>query len=157
MESMNYSKVVKCCFMILNDKQIMFSLCTPTWFSPYFCNFYGHGLSPVLCLYVTFPWPVLALSLAFLWPILALSLSFFWTVLVLFMTFPWPVLAPCLSLSLSCPGYAPFLTILFFIQSIRPVQIGSCLSIALISSCLGPCLFSSFFKCNLFSSLYPST
>ncbi len=35
MENMSYSKIVKCCFMILNDKRIMFSPCTPIWFSPF--------------------------------------------------------------------------------------------------------------------------
>jgi hypothetical protein len=58
MESMSYSKVIKCCFMILNEKSnnVLSLYCTPTWSSPYFCHFYVHLLffRFVLCTYFLF-------------------------------------------------------------------------------------------------------
>ncbi len=138
MESMGYSKVVKCYFMILNDKQIMFSPCTPTWSSPYFCHFYVHGLS-VCFLYLL---PILSLSILcesvhiqalwqsssccwydpcsfhVPWPVLALSMDFLCPVLALFLGFLLPVLAlflacpcPVPDLPLACP--APVLGLFF--------------------------------------------
>jgi hypothetical protein len=53
-ENMSYSKIVKCCFMILNDKRIMFSPCTPTWSSPFSLIFLFMVFLFVLCTYFLF-------------------------------------------------------------------------------------------------------